>query len=129
MDGQRPDDLIGFERVMAEIAARLARVEVNLRAVELTEYRMLFGGEPAGAEASLLKLKGTEVQNDILEILHDAVGPHALIEPREDPGSAPASPHEAHYAARAHFNFRKTMIYAGSNEIQRNIMAKAVLGL
>ncbi len=110
---------------------RLTRAELTLRAVELTEYRLLFGGEPAGAEASLLKLKGTEVQNDILELLHDAVGVHALIDmgDPEEAGELPAGPEEAGYAARAHFNFRKTMIYAGSNEIQKTIMAKAVLGL
>ncbi|MEM7428359.1 MAG: acyl-CoA dehydrogenase family protein [Pseudomonadota bacterium] len=112
-----------------EFAARLTRIEIELRAVELTELRLLFGDGPAGAEASLLKLKGTEVQNDILELLHDAVGPHALMDPRIAAEDRPAAPEEARYAARAHFNFRKTMIYAGSNEIQRNIMAKAVLGL
>ena len=110
---------------------RLTRAELTLKAIELTEYRLLFGGEPAGAEASLLKLKGTEVQNDILELLHDAIGVHALVDigdPEESNG-VPAGPEEARYAARAHFNFRKTMIYAGSNEIQKGIMAKAVLGL
>jgi len=89
---------------------RLTRAELTLRAV---------------------KLKGTEVQNDILELLHDAVGVHALIDmgDPEEAGELPAGPEEAGYAARAHFNFRKTMIYAGSNEIQKTIMAKAVLGL
>jgi hypothetical protein len=99
--------------------------------VELTEYRMLFGREPMGAEASLLKLKGTEVQNDLLELLHDAVGDYSLVE-TSDPetlGNLPEELPDARYAARAHFNFRKTMIYAGSNEIQKNILAKAVLGL
>lgn len=114
-----------------EFRQRLTRAELTLRAVELTEHRLLFGGQPAGAEASLLKLKGTEVQNDILELLHDAVGIHALIDlgNPEDNQEVSVGPMEARYAARAHFNFRKTMIYAGSNEIQRGIMAKAVLGL
>jgi alkylation response protein AidB-like acyl-CoA dehydrogenase len=114
-----------------EFATRLSRAEIELRAVELTEYRMLFGKEPMGAEASLLKLKGTEVQNDILELLHDAVGAYSLIDTSdaESLGNLPRELPDAQYAARAHFNFRKTMIYAGSNEIQKNIMAKAVLGL
>ena len=56
---------------------------------------------------------------------------HALIDlgDPEDNVEIPVGPKEARYAARAHFNFRKTMIYAGSSEIQRSIMAKAVLGL
>ena len=114
-----------------DFAARLSRAEIELRALELTEYRMLFGKEPMGAEASLLKLKGTEIQNDIFELLHDAVGDYSLVE-TSDPETLENLPRElpdAQYAARAHFNYRKTMIYAGSNEIQKNILAKAVLGL
>jgi alkylation response protein AidB-like acyl-CoA dehydrogenase len=124
---------VGRDRLIddPDFAARLGRAEIELRAVELTEYRMLFGREPMGAEASLLKLKGTEVQNDLLELLHDAVGDYSLVE-TSDPetlGNLPEELPDARYAARAHFNFRKTMIYAGSNEIQKNILAKAVLGL
>lgn len=112
-------------------SSRLGRAEIELRAVELTEFRMLFGARPMGAEASLLKLKGTEVQNDILELFHDAVAGYSLVD-TSDPqtvSNLPADLPDARYAARAHFNFRKTMIYAGSNEIQKNILAKAVLGL
>ena len=114
-----------------DFSSRLGNLEIALRAVELTELRMLFGAQPAGAEASLLKLKGTEVQNDILQLLHDAIGPYALVAADQAyiDEQPPAAPAEARYAARAHFNFRKTMIYSGSNEIQRNIIAKAVLGL
>ena len=115
----------------ADFAARLGRAEIELRAVELTEYRMLFGKTPMGAEASLLKLKGTEIQNDILELLHDAIGGYALVDASDATtrDNLPESVPDACYAARAHFNYRKTMIYAGSNEIQKNILAKAVLGL
>ncbi len=111
--------------------ARLTRAEISLRAVELTEYRMLFGEEPAGAEASLLKLKGTEIQNEILELFHDAVGNYALIDARDDTSvdNLPENLPEAGYIAQAHFNFRKTEIYAGSSEVQKNIIAKAVLGI
>ena len=105
-------------------ADRLVRAEIELRAVELTEQRLLFGPKQSHAEASLLKLKGTEVQNRILELLHDALGIDALIEKHDL-----TLPPEARFAARAHFNYRKTMIYSGSNEIQRNIIAKVVLGL
>ena len=111
--------------------ARLTRAEISLRAVELTEYRMLFGEEPAGAEASLLKLKGTEIQNEILELFHDAVGNYALIDARDDTSvdNLPDNLSEAGYVAQAYFNFRKTEIYAGSSEVQKNIIAKAVLGI
>ena len=99
--------------------------------MELTEYRMLFAGTPAGAEASLLKLKGTEVQNEILELFHDIVGCYALIKgsDEESVSQLPDSLAEAAYIAQAHFNFRKTEIYAGSSEVQKNIIAKAVLGI
>ena len=111
--------------------ARLTRAEISLQAVELTEYRMLFGEQPAGAEASLLKLKGTEIQNEILELFHDAVGSYALIDARDDASlnNLPDNLFEAGYIAQAHFNFRKTEIYAGSSEVQKNIIAKAVLGI
>ncbi|MCY3769243.1 MAG: acyl-CoA dehydrogenase family protein [Gammaproteobacteria bacterium] len=115
----------------SDIRYRLSQCEIELRALELTEYRMLFGSEPAGAEASLLKLRGTQVQNRILELFHDITGEYALID-GSDPGSVahlPDSLPQAGFIARAHFNFRKTEIYAGSSEIQKNIIAKAVLGL
>ena len=114
-----------------DIGYRLNQCEIELRALELTEYRLLFGSEPAGAEASLLKLRGTEIQNRILELFHDITGEYALID-SSDPDSVahlPDSLPQAGFIARAHFNFRKTEIYAGSSEIQKNIIAKAVLGL
>ena len=110
---------------------KIAEVEIELRAVELTEMRLLFGGAPAGAEASMLKLRGTEVQGRILELLYDAVGSHAQVRigDLEAAKGVPAGPNQARHAGTAFFNYRKTLIYAGSNEIQRNIIAKAVLGL
>ncbi|MGH6931683.1 MAG: acyl-CoA dehydrogenase family protein, partial [Dongiaceae bacterium] len=65
----------------ADFARRIAQAEIGLRAVELTELRLLFGAAGGGgAEASLLKLRGTELQNEILELMYDAVGLHALVE-------------------------------------------------
>lgn len=112
-------------------ARRIARAGIELRAVELTELRLLFGGTEAGAEASLLKLRGTEIQNRLMELIYEAVGPYANIVAGdlESTKGTPAGPMEDRFAAIAHFNYRKTMIYSGSNEIQRNIIAKAVLGL
>ena len=114
-----------------DFARRVAEAEIALRAVELTELRLLFGPAGGGAEASLLKLRGTEVQNEILELMYDAVGLHAFVEigDPELSAGAPAGPPQSRHAAHAYFNYRKTMIYGGSNEIQRNIIAKHVLGL
>lgn len=114
-----------------DFARRVAQAEIGLRAVELTELRLLFGAAGTGAEASLLKLRGTELQNEILELMHDAVGLHSFVEigdPEHSTGT-PAGPPQSRHAAHAYFNYRKTMIYGGSNEIQRNIIAKHVLGL
>jgi alkylation response protein AidB-like acyl-CoA dehydrogenase len=111
------------------VARRLARLQVALRAVERTELRFLsHGGEALGAEAALLKLRGTEVQNEILAAAADLVGP--VVAYHTDGHATPAAaPPELHHALRSHFNYRKTMIYGGSNEIQRNILIKAVLQL
>ena len=117
-------------------AERIAEVEMELRALELTEMRFLFGpGGPdaMGPEASMLKIRGTEVQQLITELTMEALGYYAhpyqpkLREPgaNEEPVGTPASV----YASWNYFNFRKTSIYSGSNEIQKNIIAKAVLGL
>ena len=117
-------------------AAEIAKAEIELRAVEVTELRFLFapgGADALGAEASILKVRGTEVQQRILELYHETLGHHTAadfsqaLDAGED--SAPSGPTAALAAARAHFNFRKTSIYAGSNEIQKTIVAKAVLGL
>ncbi len=113
-------------------ADRLAQAEIALRAVEVTEQRFLFGpggADALGPEASLLKIRGTEVQQLILALTHEAQGYYAHL--AELPGeNDPVSPiAQAVEAGRAHYNYRKTSIYSGSNEIQKNIIAKAVLGL
>lgn len=114
-----------------DFARRIARAEVELKAVELTELRLLFGGGDVGAEASLLKLRGTEIQNRLMELIYEAVGPYANVVAGdlETTKGTPAGPIENRFAAISHFNYRKTLIYSGSNEIQRNIIAKGVLGL
>lgn len=123
--------LVGSESPFED---RLLDLEVELQAVESTELKLLLcapGGAEPGAEAALLKLRGTEVQNAIFELTFDALGPLASIDAGDldGPARAPADPPAIRHAARAYYNFRKTMIYGGSNEIQKNILAKAVLGL
>jgi hypothetical protein len=112
---------------------RLAQVEIDLMALELTLLRVLSNRSKPGPEASILKIKGTEVQQALTELMMDALGPLAAPFSREaiDEGgaAAPFAPvHAAPLAAR-YFNWRKASIYGGSNEIQRNIIAQMVLGL
>ena len=110
---------------------RLTRVEVELMALEVTNLRFLDqlrrGGRPPGAEVSLLKIKGTEIQQAITELMMQTAGPFAqAFRPLDT-----AADFDAFTATLAprYCNLRKATIYAGSNEIQRNIIAKLTLGL
>jgi alkylation response protein AidB-like acyl-CoA dehydrogenase len=109
---------------------RLSRVEIELDALELTSMRFLDrmrrSGQPPGADASMLKIRGTEVQQMITELMMQAVGPRAQPFRAVDGG---AIDHFTSRLAPRYFNYRKASIYAGSNEIQRNIIAKMTLGL
>ncbi|MFN3592839.1 MAG: acyl-CoA dehydrogenase family protein, partial [Thermaurantiacus sp.] len=114
---------------------KLAEVEVDLAALEFTELRTLAGeasGRGPGPESSLLKIKGTEIQQRLTELVLEAAGHYAAPYFREFPeghNEYPIGPAFANRAAPTYFNMRKTSIYGGSNEIQRNIIAKMVLGL
>jgi alkylation response protein AidB-like acyl-CoA dehydrogenase len=108
---------------------RLTRLEVELMALELTNLRFLDqlrGGRSPGAEVSMLKIRGTEIQQMLTELAMDAMGPEARI---VRPLGAGDFDLLAAAVAPRYANFRKTSIYAGSNEIQRNIIAKMSLGL
>jgi pimeloyl-CoA dehydrogenase large subunit len=128
--GDRP--LIEDERFRTKIAA----VEVELKALEMTQLRVVAAArdrnEPDPA-SSILKIKGTEIQQAVSELLLEAIGPYAL--PQEPPYSGdrwnepPIGPEWAGPLAPHYFNWRKVSIYGGSNEIQKNIIAKAILGL
>jgi len=114
---------------------RVAELEIDLTALEFTELRTLAGessGKGPGPESSLLKIKGTEIQQRITELALEAVGHYGAPYFRgfgEGDNEHPIGPDYAHRAAPTYFNARKTSIYGGSNEIQRNIIAKMVLGL
>jgi len=120
----------------AMFAARLAEVEIDLKALEVFNNRVIAAagaGKAPGAESSLLKIKGTQILQETNDLMRRACGPYAMPDLPEafDPGwngEAPG-PDYALRAARKYFNNRKTSIYGGSNEIQRNIVAKAMLGL
>ena len=109
---------------------RLSRVEIELDALELTSMRFLDkmrrSGQPPGADVSMLKIRGTEIQQAITELMMQAVGP--LAQPFVAVEGGAVDPLVSRLAPR-YFNYRKTSIYAGSNEIQRNIIAKMTLGL
>jgi alkylation response protein AidB-like acyl-CoA dehydrogenase len=120
----------------ARFRDRIAQVEMELMALEITNMRVLSAEKEKkapGPEASILKIKGSEIQQTIAELQMQALGHYALpwlpealdADWQGDPvGSAYAAPLSGHY-----FNYRKTTIYGGSNEIQKNIIAQMILGL
>ncbi|HEU4384544.1 MAG TPA: acyl-CoA dehydrogenase family protein [Anaeromyxobacteraceae bacterium] len=117
-------------------ARRLAEVEIELMALELTNLRVVQAEaerRAPGPEASLLKIKGTELQQAVSELMMQAAGPHALpFRPEAlDPGFAGEAlgPEHAAPLAATYLNLRKASIYGGSNEIQKNIIAQAILRL
>ena len=129
---------ISHGRPLAEdprLRERLAEIEVELMALEYTILRIVSAmnaGEAPGPEASILKIKGTEIQQALTDVLMQTVGYYAHPEhPALEPGAneAPIGPEHAAGLAARYFNWRKSSIYGGSNEIQRNIIAKMVLGL
>jgi alkylation response protein AidB-like acyl-CoA dehydrogenase len=122
-----------------DFARKLALLEMRIETLDATERRVLSAlsaGQNVGPESSMLKCAGSEAQQAITELTLEAVGAYAqpfmqntlaLAEPGANVDTP--TPDYALTAAPSYFSYRKTSIYAGSNEIQRNIMAKAVLGL
>jgi len=122
--GQRLIDDPGFQQ-------RIADIEVELMALEFTELRTLAaqaaGGFP-GPESSLLKIKGTELQQATQEILMEIAAYYQGVLPIDlDPNELG---HEFGSEVRRRYMYgRASTIYGGSNEVQKNIIAKFVLGL
>ena len=126
--------MLGDKPMMQDecFAEKVASVEVELKALEMTQLRVL--AEDAKRKSnmpnpasSILKIKGSEIQQMTTELALEVAGPLSLpfLPDEADFGTGE---HWAAPAAPAYFNFRKVSIYGGSNEIQRNIIAKAVLG-
>ncbi|PNQ04214.1 acyl-CoA dehydrogenase family protein [Sphingobium sp. SA916] len=114
------------------LAHKLAEVEVELRALELTQLRVVAAdahGGGANAAASILKVKGTEMQQRMTELVAELAGPAGLAMPDHD--HAPNDPDDGwvNAAAPFYFTMRKVSIFGGSNEVQKNIIAKTMLGL
>jgi alkylation response protein AidB-like acyl-CoA dehydrogenase len=115
-------------------AAKVADLEIELMALETTVLRVLAQADKApGPEASVLKVRGTEIQQRVSELMLEAAGPMALpFDTDYLDGAAEHSVIDDDVAAplmSQYFNCRKTSIYGGSNEIQRNIISQMILGL
>jgi alkylation response protein AidB-like acyl-CoA dehydrogenase len=116
--------------------ARLSRLDIDLMALELTNMRMLTedsGDGAPGAISSILKIRGSEIQQRTVELQMEAVGSYSM--PRQqgpleaDWNGKPIGPAYAAARAPSYFDRRKTTIYGGSTEVQKNIIAKTILGL
>ncbi|MEM8811228.1 MAG: acyl-CoA dehydrogenase family protein [Pseudomonadota bacterium] len=117
-------------------AARMARAEIELDAMRTTNLRVLAAaarGDAPGLESSMLKIKGTVIRQELNDLARRALGPYAIpfVSEALDQGynETPIGPDYAAPIAREYFNNRKLSIYGGSNEIQKNIISKALLGL
>ena len=108
-------------------ARKLAGVEIELTALKITTLRVLaseHAGASPGPESSILKIKGTELHQAITELMIEAAGEYRAPFMLADPDFAWDGTVTPYY-----LNWRKASIYAGSNEIQKNIIAKRILGL
>jgi len=118
---------------------KLSEMQIKVDVLNATELRMFSArsaGEAMGAASSMLKLEGSQAQQAITELALEAAGLYAQpfvrdtwAELRGETNVPRAGPDYAATVAPTYFNYRKTSIYAGSNEIQHNIIAKMVLGL
>jgi alkylation response protein AidB-like acyl-CoA dehydrogenase len=116
--------------------ARIAKVEMELMAHEWSLLRMVAAEREkrdAGPQASALKIRSSEIQAELGHLLMDAVGPYALpydeLALAADYQGPHAGPEYAEPLAGVYFDLRKVAIYGGTNEVQKNIIAKMVLGL
>ncbi len=118
---------------------RLAQLELELMALEITNLKVIAGEDKhqaPGPEASMLKIKGSEIQQMLTELAMQALGPYAVpwLHEDRDLGGSEAPLHAAFSegetrASGLYFNTRKTTIYGGSSEVQKNIISQMILGL
>ena len=110
------------------IRLRIARMEVKLRSIEMANFRTLAGaqlGHAPGPESSILKIRGSEVIQQMFELAMDVMGPSSMTWFNE-PGVVPP---DQEYLGSVFNYLRASTIYGGSNEIQRNVISKMILGL
>lgn len=114
-----------------EMNKKLARIEIDLNALEITELRILSsvsGGGNPGPESSIMKLSATKIEQDINELAVEVIGYQGFaMDPTED--GSPYRPDYVTSVVPRYLNNRAASIFGGSQEIQRNIIAKLVLGL
>jgi alkylation response protein AidB-like acyl-CoA dehydrogenase len=111
----------------ALFATRIAQVEIELAALEITNLRVISAesrSQAPGPEASMLKIRGTEIMQRISELQVEALGARALVASRST-----VADENVPRAVESYLNLRKLSIYGGSNEIQRNIIAQMILKL
>jgi alkylation response protein AidB-like acyl-CoA dehydrogenase len=116
--------------------ARLARLEIDLENMKTTNLRVLAAadeGHAPTAESSMLKIRGTEIRQQISDLMRRAAGVHAqpfVTEALEEGfNGPPVGPDFAAPTAAQYFNYRKLSIFGGSNEVQREIISKTILEL
>ncbi len=114
---------------------RIVKLEIELLSHEWSLMRLISAeqsGAPIGVEASMLKIRGSEIQQDLAELLMETAGPYALpfVGEALEPGFTGVTAGGTHLngVAALYFDLRKVSIYGGTNEVQRNIIAKSVLG-
>jgi alkylation response protein AidB-like acyl-CoA dehydrogenase len=116
-------------------AARIGELDLRFLALEETAYQAveaMMDGTEHGAEASLIKLRGTELYQDVAEALIDTLGPAGVAfdsAALHAGGPPPLGPPDAGGILKDHLYNRAATIFGGASEIQRNIVAKGVLGL
>jgi alkylation response protein AidB-like acyl-CoA dehydrogenase len=132
------ENLVGGRRLLDDplFAARVARAEIDLANMRTTNLRVLAavaGGGAPGVESSMLKIKGTEIRQEISSLSRRAFGSAARTylpdEYADGSNGQPADLEEAASASRSYFNNRKLSIFGGSNEVQKTIVAKTILEL
>ena len=113
-------------------AAQVGRIEIALESMKTTNLRIVAavaGGGVPGVESSMLKIKGSEIRQEILSLTRKALGPRALELQMDSMNSFGHETLGIHNAANEYFNNRKLSIFGGSTEIQKNIISKILIGL
>ena len=120
----------------ASFAERLAAAAILVESIEMTEHRVmsaLSAGKNPGPASSMLKMQGTEAMQRLDELAVEAIGAYAAVDQPEARAAgsnvAPIGPPDGLLAMARYLNNRAASIYGGSNEIQRDIVARLVLGL
>ena len=127
----------GDDSIVADTAWRekLARMDIEISGLEMFEqefYSRLASGQNPGPMSSMIKLRGTEVMQQVQEFAVEAAGWYSMPFPEQRAWNAnvePIGPEGVDVLAPRYFNGRKMTIYGGSSEVQRGIMSKVMLGL